>query len=194
LSVQFISPPRVSDGNKYLSTWKEIAQYFGRGVRTVQRWEECLGMPVRRPHGRSRSAVMAIASELDQWMASCSTREAIAMLNNHPESNGEQGPDTLHLLVIEDSPGPEQQWEFLGKKLANRFIVESVRDLQSALQILDEMDSGRQPAADLVILDQSFFSSHGHHIFNRCLASSRLKNAQVLVRPAVALQQPKMAA
>jgi hypothetical protein len=137
---------------------------------------------------------MAIASELDQWMASCSTREAIAMLNNHPESNGEQGPDTLHLLVIEDSPGPEQQWEFLGKKLANRFIVESVRDLQSALQILDEMDSGRQPAADLVILDQSFFSSHGHHIFNRCLASSRLKNAQVLVRPAVALQQPKMAA
>ena len=118
----------------------------------------------------------------------------MAMLNNHPESNGEQASDTLRLLVIEDSAGAEQQWEFLGKKLANRFIVESVRDLKSALQILDEMDSGRHPAADLVILDQAFFSSHGHHIYSRCLASSRLKNAQVLVRPAVALQQPRMAA
>jgi hypothetical protein len=137
---------------------------------------------------------MAIASELDQWMASCSTREAIAMLNNHPESNGEQASDTLRLLVIEDRPGAEQQWDFLGKKLANRFTVESVRDLQSALQILDEMDSGRRPAADLVILDQAFFSVHGHDIYSRCMASSRLKNAQILVRPSVALQQPRMAA
>jgi len=118
----------------------------------------------------------------------------MAMLNNHPESNGEQASDTLRLLVIEDSAGAEQQWEFLGKKLANRFIVESVRDLKSALQILDEMDSGRRPAADLVILDHAFFRAHGHDIYNRCIASSRLKNAQVLVRPAVALQQPKMAA
>jgi hypothetical protein len=118
----------------------------------------------------------------------------MAMLNNHPESNGEQESDALQVLVIEHIPGPEQQWEFLGKKLANRFIVESVRDLQSALQILDQMDSGRHPAADLVILDQAFFSAHGHQIYNRCIASSRLKNAQVLVRPAAALLQPKMAA
>jgi hypothetical protein len=137
---------------------------------------------------------MAIASELDQWMASCSTREAMAMLNDHPESNGEQESDTLHLLVIEHAPGPEPQWEFLGKKLANRFIVESVCDLESALQVLDEMDRGRHPAADLVILDQAFFSAHGHDIYSRCIASSRLKNAQVLVRPGVTLHQPKMAA
>ena len=118
----------------------------------------------------------------------------MAMLNNHSETNGEQASDTLRLLVVEDRLGAEQHWDFLGKKLADRFIVESVYDLQSALDMLDEMDSGRHPAADLVILDQAFFSSHGHHIYSRCLASSRLKNAQVLVRPAVALQQPRMAA
>lgn len=118
----------------------------------------------------------------------------MAVLNNHSEFDGEQEADILHVLVMEDSPGPEQQWDFLSKKLANRFKVEVVRDLGSALQILDEMDSGRQPAADLVVLDQAFFSAHGHHIYNRCIASSRLKNAQVLVRLAVALQQPKMAA
>lgn len=51
-----------------LNSWKEIAHYLGRGVRTVQRWERDLGLPVRRPRGRSRSAVIAIPSELDQWL------------------------------------------------------------------------------------------------------------------------------
>jgi hypothetical protein len=51
-----------------LNGWKEIADYMNRGVRTVQRWERELALPVRRPHGRSRSAVLALASELDDWL------------------------------------------------------------------------------------------------------------------------------
>lgn len=51
-----------------LNNWKEIASYLGRGTRTVQRWEEELGMPVRRIRGHSRSAVSALKSELDGWM------------------------------------------------------------------------------------------------------------------------------
>ena len=34
-----------------LSSWKDIARYMGKGVRTVQRWERHLGLPVRRPNG-----------------------------------------------------------------------------------------------------------------------------------------------
>ena len=34
-----------------LSSWKDIAKYMGKGVRTVQRWERHLGLPVRRPNG-----------------------------------------------------------------------------------------------------------------------------------------------
>jgi len=51
-----------------LNSWKEIAQYVGRGVRTVQRWEQFLDFPVRRPHGRSRSAVIALPEEIDDWL------------------------------------------------------------------------------------------------------------------------------
>jgi len=51
-----------------LNSWKEVAVYLGRGVRTVQRWEMELGLPVRRPRGKSRSAVMAFRSELDHWL------------------------------------------------------------------------------------------------------------------------------
>ncbi|HZU31047.1 MAG TPA: hypothetical protein VFB79_08035 [Candidatus Angelobacter sp.] len=51
-----------------LNSWKEVATYMGRGVRTVQRWEQELGLPVRRPRGKSRSAVIALKNELDRWL------------------------------------------------------------------------------------------------------------------------------
>jgi hypothetical protein len=54
-----------------LTCWKDIAQYMGKGVRTVQRWEQQLDLPVRRPRGSSyKSAVMARAADLDLWLAS----------------------------------------------------------------------------------------------------------------------------
>lgn len=51
-----------------LNSWKEIAAYMGRGVRTVQRWEQELGLPVRRPRGKERSAVIALKSDVDHWL------------------------------------------------------------------------------------------------------------------------------
>ncbi len=58
-----------------LNSWKEIASYVGRGVRTVQRWEADLGMPVRRPRAKSRSAVIAMSDEIDRWLRSAPTAE-----------------------------------------------------------------------------------------------------------------------
>ena len=52
-----------------LTSWKEIAAHLGKGVRTVQRWEGTLGLPVRRPQGAaSRNIVMATPAELDAWL------------------------------------------------------------------------------------------------------------------------------
>src|SRR5262245_58345031 len=58
-------------GNEILNSWKEVAHYLGRGVRTVQRWELELGLPVRRPRGKSRSPIMALREELDSWIIDC---------------------------------------------------------------------------------------------------------------------------
>jgi len=53
-----------------LTSWKEIAFYLGKGVRTVQRWERLLGLPVRRPMGRAnKGIVLARTSDLDKWIA-----------------------------------------------------------------------------------------------------------------------------
>jgi hypothetical protein len=58
----------MTPNNEVLNSWKEVATYMGRGVRTVQRWERELGLPVRRPRAKSRSAVIAFKAELDQWL------------------------------------------------------------------------------------------------------------------------------
>ena len=52
-----------------LSDWKSIARYLGKGVRTVQRWEATLGLPVRRMHLEGpKAGVMAVRAEIDAWM------------------------------------------------------------------------------------------------------------------------------
>ena len=53
-----------------LTSWKEIAQYLGKGVRTVQRWEQEFGLPVRRARGGDKRAILAIPEELDAWIRS----------------------------------------------------------------------------------------------------------------------------
>lgn len=52
-----------------LTCWKDIAHYMGKGVRTVQRWERELGLPVCRPTGIAhKSAVLARPQDLDAWL------------------------------------------------------------------------------------------------------------------------------
>ncbi len=50
-----------------LGSWKEIATYLGRSVRTVQRWEVVIGLPVHHASGSHRS-VLAYPSELSDWI------------------------------------------------------------------------------------------------------------------------------
>ena len=52
-----------------LNGWKEISNHIERGVRTAQRWEVRLGMPVHRPALKDRSAVVAFTDELDRWLS-----------------------------------------------------------------------------------------------------------------------------
>jgi len=51
-----------------LRSWKEIARHMGTSVRTVQRWENELRLPVRRIEARRGAVVFAFPSELDSWV------------------------------------------------------------------------------------------------------------------------------
>jgi TolB-like protein len=58
-------------GNKgrRLDSWKAIAQFLDRDIRSVQRWEHERGLPVYRLPGQ-KGAVFAFEGELEGWMRS----------------------------------------------------------------------------------------------------------------------------
>lgn len=51
-----------------LDSWKDIAAYLGRDLRTVQRWENERRLPVHRLPGGDKPRVYALPSELDAWL------------------------------------------------------------------------------------------------------------------------------
>ena len=53
-----------------LDSWKEIAAYLGRGIRTVQRWEREEGLPVHRLAHEKRGSIYAKRAELAAWWES----------------------------------------------------------------------------------------------------------------------------
>ena len=57
----------VSSPEGRLDSWKEIAAYLRREVRTVQRWEKTDGLPVHRLQLNKQGPVYAYKSELDSW-------------------------------------------------------------------------------------------------------------------------------
>jgi DNA-binding transcriptional MerR regulator len=65
------SPVTADQTSKFapvLNSWKEIAAHLGLGVRTVQRYEQEFGLPVRRLDGKHHSSVRAYPKELNSWL------------------------------------------------------------------------------------------------------------------------------
>lgn len=87
--------------SRVLTSWKEIASFFGKGVRTVQRWEWEFGLPVRRP-SENRHVVHASPEELRTWLVSWSQRrpkaDGLAPGNNGRHSEIGAGVDTSREL------------------------------------------------------------------------------------------------
>jgi TolB-like protein len=51
-----------------LDSWKEVATYLKRSVRTARRWERQEGLPVHRHLHGKRGTVYAFADEVDAWL------------------------------------------------------------------------------------------------------------------------------
>src|SRR5262245_29521851 len=63
-------PPSHTDPSltrERLDSWKEIAAYLNRSVRTVHRWEKAEGLPVHRHLHKDLGSVYAYKRELDAW-------------------------------------------------------------------------------------------------------------------------------
>ena len=66
--------PAEPTGDERLDSWKEIASYLKREVRTLHRWEAHEGLPIHRHLHKQRGSVYAYKSELDAWWDSRRTK------------------------------------------------------------------------------------------------------------------------
>jgi TolB-like protein/Tfp pilus assembly protein PilF len=78
----------MSTGNNLadrLDSWKEIASYLRRDVRTVQRWEKKEGLPVHRHLHDKLGSIYAYRNELTEWFTTRQQSGAVAGQEGHAE-------------------------------------------------------------------------------------------------------------
>jgi len=122
---------------KVLHSWKEIANYTGRGVRTIQRYEIELGFPIHRPAGKSRSAVLGFSDEIDAWLNKASTFAAAGSANL-PKLTDQQIRSQRQYLAIaanakrnrESARAAYEACERQAKRVEN--MIEKVKAAQAA--------------------------------------------------------------
>jgi len=101
------SPEGSPLADKKLVSWKEIAAYLGREVRTVQRWENTEGLPVHRHEHLKKSTVYAYASELDEWFRKRQPKddpEADAAFVPEPDVDTPPGKSNGDPTLADDMP------------------------------------------------------------------------------------------
>jgi len=121
-----------SNNAKLLGSWKEIAAYFGKGVRTVQRWENDLGLPVRRPNGAAKGVVCATPEELDQWLAMQWARRSVNAIKG-------QAPNNDLTAAVDAS----RELRRANRQLLHE-LTEAVHGLQRQAETLSETVDGSQ--------------------------------------------------
>jgi hypothetical protein len=103
-----------------LNGWKEIAAYFARGVRTVQRWERELHLPVHRLPGPRGETVFAFPSELAAWREQVERRAADGGIALLAENVDEERRHDTSVRRPEPAPAPAR------KRLRPPFLLGSV--------------------------------------------------------------------
>ena len=88
-----LSEPETSRREDRLDSWKEIAAYLNRSVRTLHRWEKDEGLPVHRHQHKELGSVFAYKSELDAWVSARSPDPDFQVQNDQPASAPRSLPD-----------------------------------------------------------------------------------------------------
>jgi len=123
---------------KVLHSWKEIARYTGRGVRTLERYEVQLSFPVHRPAGKSRAAVLAFTDEIDAWLYTTPKRPSLKE-NHPPKLTEEQVKNLRECLAV--SANAKRTREMA--KTTFESCLEQARHVAEMIQKLERSQAAR---------------------------------------------------
>jgi tetratricopeptide (TPR) repeat protein len=131
---------RLGAGPDRLDSWKEIASYLKREVRTVQMWEKKEGLPVHRHFHTYLGTVFAFRSEIEQWGKTQASKQLSSSkaVTGTPEET--QRSLDARPMRIEVSAFPDLSVAFNYLPLCTMIVAETVAALkrvdQSKVSIL----------------------------------------------------------
>jgi hypothetical protein len=99
-----------------LDSWKAIAEFLGRSLRTVQRWHDLNGLPVHH-FGGHKGSVFAYEEEIDAWLAGLAQTSGVA------QSQSNERLEVAKRTSLELTTSAENMWETRSVK-----SVESITD------------------------------------------------------------------
>src|SRR5436305_15149953 len=120
----------TSNPTDRLDSWKEIASYLRRDVRTVQRWEKKEGLPVYRHQHDKLGSVYAYKPELTAWI---STRQPAEETTTRQRTR----PDKIKLAVLPFgnlNADPEQ--DYFSDGLTEEMITQITRLQPARLAVI----------------------------------------------------------
>ena len=122
--------------NDRLDSWKEIAVFLKRGVRTVQRWEKQEGLPVHRHQHARLGSVYAFRPEVLAWWES-RRRELDLGDSAVARKQGTAEPTRIRLLVLplENLSGDSAQ-DYLAEGLTEEVITQLARIQPGRLAVI----------------------------------------------------------
>lgn len=138
-----------------LDSWKEIAGYLRRGIRTVQRWEREEELPVHRLIHDRAGSVFAYPVELDAWWQSRQQSEAPAVADP-----GEERPSVAILRFSDLSKERDQDYfcegvadEILGflGKIGGLRVISRVASFRLDPQSVNLLESARKLRAAFLL-------------------------------------------
>jgi hypothetical protein len=146
-----LMPPELQ---QFLSGWKEIASHLGKGVRTAQRYERLLGLPVRRPAGKPSGSVVATKAELDGWVKASPIREVFHLKNPQPDNASQTS--TLKNRVTEMAQLREQMFALRNEmRRSVDLLHNSICELQDTLNPRSLQNSSLYSASERQSLERS---------------------------------------
>src|SRR5438034_7004733 len=106
-----------------LDSWKEIATYLRREVRTVQLWEKKEGLPVHRHFHQQLGSVYAFRSEIDRWRREISRHRSPLNECAAPAAGDRTSIRVLPLKNLQDNAA----WDELCSMVTAKTITELQR-------------------------------------------------------------------
>jgi TolB-like protein len=131
-----------------LDSWKEVASFFRREVRTVQLWEKSEGLPVRRQYHKKLGSVYAYRQELEAWWIARSAMQAGygKPADTRGESDLSGQSKRTNPAPVPKPPGEIELWRILAFPLE---VIHSPLDRGPMRQIVEKFAEGLRD--DLVL-------------------------------------------